>query len=157
MDRTRATEIIAAYGADAARWPADERGPLRELVAGDPALRRAVAEAAKLDAMLCEWATDGPADDAARAVAAADAAIARAGIETGRLRPQRLLPVALGGSIAAALVAAVLLSPPEGAKPDAAPVAAAQSAEAMQLAAAEDDSEIWSMMFTPTPDEESFL
>ena len=55
MTETRALEIIAAYGADPARWPAAERAALRALAAR-PAVAAALVNAAALDGLLGDWA-----------------------------------------------------------------------------------------------------
>ena len=47
--KTRLAEVLAAYGADPARWPAAERDRLLVLVASDPAL---LAEALEIDRVL---------------------------------------------------------------------------------------------------------
>jgi hypothetical protein len=156
MDRARAIEIIAAYSADDALWPAAERDALHRLAERDAEVRQALREAEALDMLIGAWAEGGPADDRAAAEAAAEAVLRRAVAERHRSPPQRWLPVALGGSIAAALVAAVTLLP--GApQTTTAPARVAQTQdEATQLAAAV-DNQMWSMTFTATPDEESVL
>ena len=54
--RDRAFEIVAAYGANAARWPDDERAGVLALAAADPELAAARANAAQLDTLLDDWA-----------------------------------------------------------------------------------------------------
>ncbi len=51
MTEQRGLAILAAYGADPARWPADEREGLRVML-GAPALQAALHEAKVLDASL---------------------------------------------------------------------------------------------------------
>lgn len=153
MDRTRAQEIIAAYGADVARWPAAERETAQTMVARDPALRAELAAAAALDADLTIWAMAPVRTDDIAASAAADVALTRLPA------PRRWLPAAaVGGSIAASLLAAVLWLPSTGgdvaptqvavATPVAAPVQTAQVAQDVQL---------WGTVFTLTPEEESLI
>ncbi len=57
-----ALEIIASHGADPARWPADVRGALLDMV-DDAAVAAALADARALDALLADWA-DAPAEGA---------------------------------------------------------------------------------------------
>jgi hypothetical protein len=52
MTRARAEEILDAYGADPARWPAAERDALRAMIAAEPALAAARDAARRLDAAL---------------------------------------------------------------------------------------------------------
>lgn len=47
--KTRLAEVLAAYGADPARWPAAERAPLQALVQGQPEL---LIEALEIDRVL---------------------------------------------------------------------------------------------------------
>ncbi len=58
MNSERALEIIAAYGADANRWPDAERGAVLELAATQPRVAAALAEARRFDALLAGWARD---------------------------------------------------------------------------------------------------
>jgi hypothetical protein len=153
MDRTRTEEIIAAYGADAARWPADERAAAQALVAADPALEAQLAAAAALDRELAIWARTQVATGDVAATAAADAALAS-------LPPRRgWFPTAvLGGSIAASLLAAVILLPSgagDGAVP---PTQVAQGTTTpVQTAQVEQDVQLWGTVFTLTPEEESLI
>ena len=48
----RLTDVLEAYGADAAHWPQDERTMLLELIAGSPAASDLLHEAQKLDRIL---------------------------------------------------------------------------------------------------------
>lgn len=70
----RARAILEAYGAEPARWPADERRAMRRALKGDADLQAAAREMAALDAVL---ATDRPGRDVpaleARILAAAPA------------------------------------------------------------------------------------
>ncbi|QIG49663.1 hypothetical protein G5V57_19250 [Nordella sp. HKS 07] len=55
--RTRLAEVLAAYGADPARWPASEREGLEVLVRAQPAL---LAEARQVDRILARAARPTP-------------------------------------------------------------------------------------------------
>lgn len=155
MDRTRVLEIIAAYGADATRWPVAEREAAQSLVAQDAALRAELEAAAALDADLMAWAMAPVAAGDVAATAAADAALARAS------RERRWWPaVAVGGSIAASLLAAVLILPTPSSSPS--PAATTQVAQAapttpVQTAQVEQDVQVWASVFTLTPEEESLI
>lgn len=52
MTFERLTEILDAYGADPARWPADERAAARAFAAKDPRAAGALDEARRLDNLL---------------------------------------------------------------------------------------------------------
>ena len=52
MTPTRFADLLDAYGAEPARWPAAERDAALTLLARDAAARRAQAQAASLDALL---------------------------------------------------------------------------------------------------------
>ena len=156
MDRTRVLEIIAAYGADAARWPADEREAAQALVAKDAALQAELDAAAAIDAELSAWAAAPIAVSDIDATAAADAALARAPV------PRRWWPTAvLGGSVAAALVAAVAILPTSTREPSGEPAQVAQAmtpaAAPIQTAQIEQDVQLWGSVFTLTPEEESLI
>lgn len=62
----RLQSVVAAYGADRARWPASEREALSEYAATDPDARRCIAEAESLDALLAGAATRVPEPAVAR-------------------------------------------------------------------------------------------
>ena len=107
MTEDRALEIIAAYGADAMRWPDAERAPLLALAA-QPGIAAALAEARALDALLGDWAR---------------ADVAALPFDAGRLAPVRpvaapvRLPVRrrwLAATAVAAAVAAVIALVPIG-------------------------------------------
>ena len=156
MDRMRVLEVIAAYGADATRWPAAEREAAQALAAGDAALRAELDAAASLDAELMAWAMAPVAAEDVNATAAADAALARASSQ------RRWWPVAaLGGSIAASLLAAVLVLPMPSRGP--APATTTQVAQVVaatapvQTAQVEQDVQVWASVFTLTPEEESLI
>ncbi|MFC3714161.1 hypothetical protein ACFOMD_16440 [Sphingoaurantiacus capsulatus] len=157
MDRNRAQEIIAAYGADAGRWPPAERDAALALIAEDKALRAEQDVAASLDRELAVWAMATVHTGDVAATAAADAALAAIP------QPRRWLPTAiLGGSIAASLFAAVMILPAPGSDP--APDAATQIAQSsvpaaapIQLAQVEQDVALYGTVFTLTPEEESLI
>lgn len=139
---TRAGEIIAAYGADPARWPDAERATALGVVAASPALRAAQAAAAVLDADLAAWAT--------APVAPGDAGVAAA---RATPRPRPYLRWAGGTGIAAAVAAGlVLLAPVHRPAPSAARVATLAAP-----AAGTYDAAAFAQVFTPTPDEEQVL
>lgn len=155
MDRTRAQEIIAAYGADVTRWPAGEREAVQALLARDGELRAEFDAAAALDSDIALWAKLPVGADDLAATAAADAALA------ALPKPRRWLPVTvLGGSIAASLFAAVMILPSSGSDPapDTAQIAmTAPAAAPVQTAQVERDVELWGTVFTLTPEEESLI
>lgn len=155
MDRTRVLEIMAAYGADAARWPANERTAAQALVAEDAALQAELDAAAVLDAELAAWAMAPVAVSDIDATAAADAALARAPVQ------RRWWPTAvLGGSVAAALVAAVAILPISTGGPSGEATQVAQAttpAAPVQTAQIEQDVQLWGSVFTLTPEEESLI
>ena len=151
MDRTRVLEIVAAYGADARRWPADEREAALAMLAADAGLRAAVDEAAALDAEIGLWMSAPVATDDVLATSAADRALANVP------PPRRWLPAAvLGGSIAASLMAAVLVMPTSSQSPPASGQTS-QQGPSVQTAQAARDAELWSTVFTPTPEEEALI
>ncbi|MFZ5678006.1 MAG: hypothetical protein ACOZAM_33990 [Pseudomonadota bacterium] len=55
--RTRLAEVLAAYGADPARWPASERVRLQPLLDKEPGL---LAEAAEIDRVLARAVPPAP-------------------------------------------------------------------------------------------------
>ena len=136
MDRTRAAEIIAAYGGDPARWPAGERAAALQLTLDDRALGRARIEAGALDGMMAEWAR--------RDVVGGNAGVATArALAAPVQRPMRsVLRWAVGSGIAAALAVGVVLS-----NPAAAPQRLAKSATTVS------DEQAYAMVFTPTDED----
>jgi len=62
MTMERLEAVLAAYGAQPARWPADEREAAEALIAASDAARGAFADAARLDAALDAAAPPPPAD-----------------------------------------------------------------------------------------------
>jgi hypothetical protein len=70
--RTRLAEVLAAYGADPARWPESEQAGLLALVESTPELRALLAEAREIDQVLASAGTPRvPAGAAARLIAGA--------------------------------------------------------------------------------------
>ena len=70
--RTRLAEVLAAYGADPARWPASERDRLLAHVEGAPELGALLAEAREIDQVLARVKAPAvPAGAAARLLARA--------------------------------------------------------------------------------------
>lgn len=137
-------ELIESYGADTARWPADERDAALAAIAADPALQAALGRAAALDEMLAEWA--------ARPVLAADADAVAARIL--RPRPVARWPRFAGaGGLIAAAVAAVIYVAPMSTAPVATPVIAA----AADTGVSAQDASDFASVFTPTPEEESLI
>ena len=152
MNRTRVWEIIAVYGADATRWPADERAVAQALVAQDVTLRAELEAGAALDAELAAWAMAPVAADDVAATAAADAALAN--LPASR----RWWPTAVaGGSIAGSLLAAMLILPTSSREPTAPPPIAATPIAPIETAQVEQDVQVWASVFTLTPEEESLI
>jgi len=56
LDEQRLSELLAAYGADAARWPEEEAGAL----AGHPDLKSKIAKERALDEMLNAFKVEAP-------------------------------------------------------------------------------------------------
>jgi hypothetical protein len=100
MDEDRFEAMLAAYGADAARWPEAERVLALRYLAATPSGHGLRAEAKVLDALLDRWRLDPPAADLERQVAAS-APLARI------FRPRTLWLSAAG--LAAACVVGVLV------------------------------------------------
>lgn len=138
MTRERALEIITAYGADAARWPADEHDAVLATVAADPELAGARAAAARLDAVLAGWAADVVEAGDAEAGGSAAAAITAASV-----RPRWRWAGAM--ALAASLAAGALLWPVE------------PSPMVPPPTVAPDDTPAFAYLFSPTPDEESLI
>jgi hypothetical protein len=92
MTAERFRELLAAYGADIARWPHGERAAARLLEAEDPAaLRQARADEAGLDAWLDQHVSLAPDPALARRIVAA-------AIAPPRRWSWRLAPRWLGGA-----------------------------------------------------------
>lgn len=135
----RAAEIIAAYGGDSSRWPDAERATALAVIAADPTLSAALAEARGLDIDLTNWAR--------RPVPPGDARTAAA---TAMRQPRLIMRWAAGGSIAASLAAAIVLLMPAQIAPS---TAVPRTASAATIS----DETAFAQVFTPTPDEEHIL
>ena len=101
--RTRLAQVLAAYGADPARWPAAERDALMALVESEPGL---LAEAAEIDRVLARATfPEIPAGAAARLVERAGEARPYPNVvPLGRARP-KMQPSIWSWGAAAALAA----------------------------------------------------
>jgi hypothetical protein len=95
---TRFRELLDAYGADAERWPADERAAALALLACEPDARVALAAAAALDRVLDLAPAAEPSAALAGAVLAGAPAVRR------RSRAGRALAVVVPLALAATLV-----------------------------------------------------
>jgi hypothetical protein len=70
MDDERFEALLAAYGADAARWPDAERALALRHLAATPSAHGLRAEAKRLDGLLDAWTMDTAGADLERRVAA---------------------------------------------------------------------------------------
>jgi hypothetical protein len=151
VTRDRALEIIAAYGADVARWPATEAAALLALADADARVASALADARQFDALLADWAATSVSAEIDLA------AITRLPAET--LVPARRWLA--GGFLAAAIAAGIAFLAPV--TPAADPGLATVSTQtAVQLAAAEgdafgSDADVFATVFTPTVDEDDLI
>ncbi|WP_419813832.1 hypothetical protein [Glacieibacterium sp.] len=163
-DPARAAEIIAAYGADPLRWPDEERADVVSILAADPALRAARKEAARLDHILDAWATgalagaladDGqPAHrEAAAAAAAAASALAPATRDWRRATGGGLFAAA--AAVAAAVV--VMITPTTALHSPRLQIASTATTVPHVATPALTDEQAFSLLFTPTPDEEEAI
>lgn len=149
MTRERAYEILASYGADAARWPADERAALLALAAADPEVARALAAEQSLDAMLVGWARDVPPRQFDPAALLPAPAATASGGRRGMVR------WAAGAAVAASLALALIGLPPGGGQ-----VEQAQETVVATALPADETVELeegFAMFFTPTADEEDVI
>jgi hypothetical protein len=151
MDANRFDEIVAAYGADPARWPPAERAAATAFAAG-----RDLADARAVDTAIAAWLAQPvqPLDDVTttRAIDAALAAPA----------PRRWWPALAGGAVAAALATVAIGIPAfrdTGPAPTAAPqiAAAAPAAAPVHTDPTQGDAAMAALVFTPTPEEESLI
>jgi hypothetical protein len=110
MDRTRLSELAAAYGADWRRWPAAEREAARALVARDPQAERLLFEARQLDAAL-DLAPRAEASEALRRRVIAAAPRPRKGLFAAwtSLRPPARSVWLSGAGLAAAVCAGLVV------------------------------------------------
>ena len=152
MTEDRALEIIAAYGADATRWPAEECAALTAAIDGNPALQDALAEARTTDAaiagMLGDWAQVAPS--------AADSAGLAAAARASAPRWNRWIGGAFAAAIAASLIAVAPLPQLWGGATE------QQGTTSPTIVASADDTGItdaqaYAMLFTLTPQEESLI
>lgn len=145
MTDARALAIIAACGADPARWPADERAAVLARTA-QPAVATALREAAALDALLGDWAgvevASTPFD-------------AAASIPAPRMVPAPRRRWWAAGALAAAVAAAVVLTPMP-APPRVQTVSQTPVASATGTSEAGDDA-AFAYVFTPTVDEDALI
>lgn len=153
MTEDRALEILAAYGADAVRWPAAERAALVAAIDGNPALRAALAAArasdAAIAALLPDWAPVAPNAEASARLAAS----ARASTPHWR----RWLGGGLAAAIAASLIAIAPLPMPWAAAPEQQGTPTTAIASTSTEPDAISDAEAYAMLFTLTPQEESLI
>lgn len=151
MTRNRALEIIAAYGADSARWPPVEAAALRAIAASDALVASALAEAQPLDGLLADWA------EASVPVGIDLAAITRLPAEA----PVPARRWVAGGIFAAAIAAGIAFLVPVA--PAADPGLATVSLQtAVPLPTAEgdafgSDADVFATVFTPTVDEDALI
>jgi len=146
MNVERAAEIIAAYGGDAARWPATERDAALQLVEADAGLAQARREASALDVELSGWSQrlSTERDDGDQSGAAA----ARVLAARPQLRPtaRPAWQWAIGTGMAAAIVAGVFLASSSVDRP-----------HTLVAHSAASDAAAFAMVFTPTPDEDGAI
>jgi hypothetical protein len=153
VTRDRALEIIAAYGGDAARWPATEAAALLALADSDAEVAGALVDARRLDALLGDWAGDV-------APAVIDiAAITNLPRAAPAVRPTRRWLA--GGVFAAAMAAGIAFLAPVTPAGDRS-MTNVSTPSAVQLAAAESDSfdsdaDAFATVFTPTVDEDALI
>jgi ferric-dicitrate binding protein FerR (iron transport regulator) len=149
----RALEIIAALGADPARWPDDERAAALALT-GQPVIAAALADARALDALLGDWAT---AD-----VVAAPYDAARLTPRSAPVAPARRRGWMAAGALAAAVAAAVVLTPMASMAPEPAATQVAMNSPQMTVPSATVSSDggsdaDFAYVFTPTVDEDALI
>ncbi len=152
----RALEILAAYGADAARWPDDERAGVLALADHDPAVKAALDEVRGLDGLLAGWASDVPLrqfDAAALVPVQTTIEHTKSGFVPGKMR------WAGGALVAASLALVVVLMPASQPAMMTGQDAIAEdvSIANVPLGSASDIVEPmdgFAMIFTPTADEE---
>jgi len=159
VTQAEALELIAAYGADVARWPVALRADVLALAAHDPVVAAALAEARDMDRLLAQWAGDVPMRtfDPETLIPAPRQTLAPTG--AGWKAPRWLGGGALAASVAAALLLGVpamqLVAPGSG---DA--EIAQSSSEPLSLGSASGQGESmddFALVFTPTADEEDLI
>ncbi len=151
----RALEIIASHGADARRWPADERAAVQALAA-DARVAAALADARGLDALLTGWA-------GAEVPLAIDIAAITRQPQVQPRPPLRGRAWIAGGALAAAVAATIALVPMRD-MPQATSTTniAAISHSPVRSATAErglssSDADAFGYVFTPTADEDQLI
>lgn len=151
MTPDRVSDLIEAYGADPARWPAEERADAEALLRCDETLRARANSAFPLDRSLAAWAR-APEALEARADALAARVMANLPRQEGQRRPWRLWGGGLG--VAASVAAAAFLLTPR----ERSPAPQAQSVQvAAQAGSEQAKAEAFQLLFVPTPDEEDVL
>jgi len=155
VTQEQALALITAYGAEAARWPDEQRAALLALVAADPLVAAAHAEAAQLDRLLGGWAMDVPPRSFDAEALIPVPAKARAPFKVVRW---------LGAGAAAASVAVALLLGVPGAQTmvpaEGVQIAQNDISSQVLLGSASGQSEPldgFSLVFTPTADEEDLI
>jgi hypothetical protein len=138
MDETRFDQLLAAFGADQARWPDAERALALRHLAANPAAHARRAESKALDVALDAWTLDAPSAALAERIAA--------GAPVGRSLPARAVWLS-GVGLAAACALGVLV----GAQLSAAPQATSADHDDPAVTAALDGN----TEFTPSLDEAS--
>jgi hypothetical protein len=121
MDETRLTELLDAYGADAERWPADERAAALALLARSAEAQALLAAARGLDALLALDPAATPSPALAERIVAAAARTRPPAVQRGPGRARRYLaaiPIA-----AAAALALWMMRTPDRPSPEPAQVA----------------------------------
>ncbi len=149
MTEDQAIEIIAALGADPARWPDADRSAVLAL-AGSPPVAAALADARALDALLDAWAS---ADVAATPFDAAR--LVPAGVQPA---PRRRRWIGAGALAAAAAAAVVLM--PMGNSPAPVPQGTEIAADLpvpSATASPEPADAAFAYIFTPTVDEDALI
>ena len=161
VTQDQALDVILAYGAQASRWPVEQRADVLALIATDPVVAAAHTQAAQLDALLVGWAADVPARSFdADALIPAPAVIHA----PAKFRPARWPVPWLGaGALAASVAAALLLGVPglHSVTPSG-PVQIAQNqiSDQVSLGSASAQAEPlvgFALIFTPTADEEDLI
>lgn len=153
MKIERALQIIAAYGADAGRWPDDERAAVLALMATAPQLVAAQADARGLDGLLADWARD-----VVPARFDVSGMVRPLPVARGGLRIKRWIA---GGVLAAAVAAGIAIFVPM--QPVSAPAVQMVATESpVSSATAERDSygsdaEVFAHVFTPTAEEDELI
>lgn len=160
VTQEEAIALITAYGADAARWPVEHRAALLALIAADPQVAAAHAEAAEMDALLAGWAKDVPSRSFD-----ADALVPMA-LRPARFKAVRWLgapflgaPLLGAGAVAASVAVALLLGVP-GTQTMSPPSTTQIAQNTMQLESASAQAEPldgFALIFTPTAYEEDLI